>query len=128
HALEPARSGGLDLRDRKVDVVDRKLGDAGPSPNRLRAEGGEPPGVREQTCGAELAREGRAAAFGDERTAIGEHHLGDDAVVFELFDTSLGVPLADGAAGDLVGLLVAAILVERLAREQEATLFGRLGA
>ena len=49
----------------------------------------------------------RAAATGDERAAVREHHLGDDAVVLELLDPTVGVPLPRGAAGDvLLGLLV----------------------
>ena len=128
HALQPPGRRGLDLRDREVDVVDRKLRDAGAPPAGLRAEVGQPPVVREQPGGAQVARVRLAAAPGDEGPAVREHHFADDAVVLELLDPSVGVPLPDGAAGDLVGLLVAVVLVERLAREQQAALFRRLGA
>ena len=128
HALQPLGSGTLDLRDREVDVVDRELRDAGASAAGLRAEVGQPPVVREQPRGAQLARVRLAPASGDERAAVREHDLGDDAVVLELLDPALRVPLARGATGDLFGLLVPVVLVERLAREQQAAVFRRLGA
>ena len=65
-----------------------------------------------------------AAASGDERAAVREHDLRDDAVVLELLDAAIRVPLARGAAHDVVfGLVVRVVLLERLAREQEPAVF-----
>ena len=79
----------------------------------LRAEVGQPPVVREQPRRAQLSRVRVTAAPGHERAAVREHDLGDDAVVLELLDASLRIPLTRGAARDVFGLFVSVVLVER---------------
>ena len=96
----PCSARPLDLGHRVVDVVQEDLRHARAATRRIGAEVGQPPVVGLQPRPAQLVlvvlgRSGEEVARREERRdRVGEDHLGDDAVVLELLQARLRVPVA----------------------------------